>query len=500
MQTLEGLIGKEEKRIRYVSNVIPANYDSSSKFIGKTLTNGKTPAQIATDKEIAKELNNSLNLVRNQRNISSFDAVYRRLLPQIAEQFDRRFSLVSLDGKSDKQKFDILEKYLAKKLNRANNKVQNNSMLGTGDELKKFNGMYMKAKELNLTNRSKTMQDAIMNSDERYKQIIAKYDNDNSRYLTEKQNRDNLRADLEKISNMPRNSYTKKEMQRINVQIADSNIKLRVLKSALDKSKAMKETYETSFAETQIKAAKLREQDVRGFNSGDIGSIFDDYDIFKETMGSDGKVVRHRIDPRSMQAKEIAYRHKKFMNDYEIRMHRIRWILRKHRKIDEDFAREFERIYRGKDVKFGDSLNNLKLLMDAMDRKIEDLEKNGGKSGSYSGGGTSRLESKLNYETRNIKQKLYEDTQNTRREFRDELRTERAKLNNMKTQLVEQMNRENIKFERKLIDIGTDVDVAKMKSINTPNQAKPKSKKPLDEVDTVKFRDQPHVRIEVEDE
>ena len=71
----------------------------------------------------------------------------------------------------------------------------------------------------------------------------------------------------------------------------------------------------------------------------------------------------------------------------------------------------------------------------------------------------------------------------------------------MKTQLVEAMNRENIKFERKLIDIGTDVDVAKMKSVNTPNQAvKSKSKKPLDEIDTVKFRDQPRVKIEVDDE
>jgi len=283
-----------------------------------------------------------------------------------------------------------------------------------------------------------------------------------------------LLSELNKISNMPRNSYTRKEMQRLNIQISDSNIRLKVLRTALNKSEAMKKTYENSFAEAQIKAAKMS-----SYANGNIGgdykfsSVFEDYDIFREVMDSDGVMRRHRVDPNSARGKEIRMKHEEFIKDYQLRMYRIRRILRIHRKKDDNFTQEIERIYKGKNLKMGDSLTNIKNLMGIMDRKIDELGKenvryrsSGTGTGAGSFGGSALTEIKNS--NLNLRTELKGESLKDRAEFRSKLQEERARLNKMKDTLLSYMERENIKFEEKLRTIEMDVINAGMTDVNQP--------------------------------
>ena len=425
LKTLSSMVEKENRRINYKSNVIPATYDSSSKYIGQALTNSKTAAQKATDKQIAEELNNSLNIVLNQKSISSFDAVYARLLPQIREQFEnRKFGKGrSLSGMTDAQKFAILENFLQKKLERANNRVQNNSMLRTGTEqLEKLNGRYYKSSELERSKMSPTMVNAVMNSDARYKELAAKCEADRVRYLTEKQNRDYIQNELQKLIDGPRNSYTKLQIQTLNENLYESNTKLKVLKTALNKSESMKKTFELAYAQRQIEEARK----VQAMPNSQFGGLFDEFNVYQYMVGPDGRYMRDKdgrymrkpIDPHSPHAKELGMMTRRFMNDYRIQVYRMRFALRNQRYADYEMQKELTRISKKVDGNFNEKLTSMRSLMNIMDRKIEKLK------------------------TTNNREQL---------EYRNHLIEQRTRLERIKTEFATSMNDKNFKLEEKIL-------------------------------------------------
>lgn len=422
MKSLEKMLEKENKRLNLRTNIIPAGEDATSQYIGKEYKNSRSAMQKENDVKIAEDLNNSLNLVLNQKSISSYDAVLARMLPQVSEQFKFKYG-DSLDGKTDKEKFAVLEKYLQKQLNKANNRVHNNGMVKNGvDKLKKLNGMTFKSNEIFNGKISGTMVNAVMNSDARYKEIMRKYESDNSRYLTEKQNRENLQIEYNKLYEGPRNSYTKKEIQRVSEAMAESNTRLKVLKSALKKSEDMKKTFELSYAEKQIETARMS----NAMPPMRMDGIFDSYNVYQDVlgpngrpmMGPNGRPMRRPLDPHSPAARELAMMSRRFMNDYRVQIYRMKFALRNQRYVDYEMKRELDRISRKVDGKFSDRIQSMRTLMDNMDKKIKNLK----------------------------------DSQNRDQlEYRNTLIEQRTRLERIKTQLVTSMNEKNYKLEEKVM-------------------------------------------------
>lgn len=421
LKTLNKLVLKENRRLGLNSNIIPAGDEATSEFIGKEFKNARSASQKENDKRIAEEYNNALNLVMNQRSVSSYDAVMARLLPQVREQVENKFGH-SLDKKTDSQKFDELQKYLLKQLTKANNRVYNNSMIRTGnEELQKINGLVFKTSDLKKSKISGTMVDAVMNSDARYKEIMKKYESDRSRYLTEKQNRENLLAEFNKFDSMPRNSYTKTELQRVNEAIAESNIRLKVLKNNLNKSEGMKKTFELTYAKNQIESARK----ANAVPAMKMAGIFDSYNVFADVMGPDGRPMmgphgrpmRRPIYPHSPEARHLEMMSRRFMNDYKVQIFRMKFALRNQRYVDYEMKKELDRISRKVDGKFSDRITSMRTLMNTMDRKIAKLS-------------TTRNRDQL--------------------EYRNTLIEQRARLDRIKMQLVTSMNEKNYKLEEKV--------------------------------------------------
>ncbi len=473
MKTLTQLINQENKRIKYTSNIIPAASDTAAQFIGKSLTNGKTKSQIENDKVIAENINKSLNLVSTQKNVSSFDSVFARLLPQIKEQFDnRKLKLYDNDEfklLDDSKKFEILENYLKKQLNKANRRVNNNSMLNSGKEnLEKLNGMYFKRSEINHTKTSGTMQDAILKSNENYKRIVENYNISKNRYETELQHKNNLNLELINLRNTPVNSYTKKEMYRLYEQIKESEIRLKTLSTAFERDKGAKEQFEKSFATQQSITAKMSNNNLF-INSKT--NAFDTHDFYRQVSGPNGMYYA-KINPNSTDGKQIDMITRRYMTQLNSHVD----LMRRSDLMDAMLKEYIDQANIQQDITFRTSMfwsRKLDRLMFARQKALMN---------------ENELQEKAIKQNKYLTEQNRIDSRNTIRRNQDliqEIELMRARLNKINNDFSIAMKKQGVKMEERLEEVNRNTNDSRFDAYRGQTNAKLRS---LEDRITGKFR------------
>lgn len=362
-------LNQNKRRTQLGSRAIPAPASSAGEFIGKTMTNAKTQTELNRDKINAEHLNKMLSQISSQKNLVSYNTATRSSNSSIdsatLQQFERKYAK-KLANADDPTKMELLQQFLRKELEKANNKVHNNGFAKSRkSELEKLNGIYIDRKEINHSGLSASMMTAIKTQNsEVYKNLTKQYNSANAKHLTEQINYNQLAASLKNLQGLPASPEIRKEIAKTKRAIAESEIKLKNLKTLVDQTRARKVDYEKAFADKQIKQSKVENRNV-GYNTST--KITDRYTVPYRRDGVQGQVI-----PGSQLEKEVNRLMSQFIQSHKSELQKLRT-----QNID---AQDIKRIVDNASYRlsndFKQNLYNNKNLIKSIERKLKsDIEK-----------------------------------------------------------------------------------------------------------------------------
>jgi len=362
-------LNQNKRRTQLGSRAIPAPASAAGEFIGKTMTNAKTQTELNRDKINAEHLNKMLSQISSQKNIVSYDAATKSSNSSIdsatLQKFESKYAK-KLANADDSTKMELLQQFLRKELEKANNRVHNNGFAKSRkSELEKLNGIYIDRKEVNHSGLSASMMTAIKTQNsEVYKNLTKQYNSANARHLSEQVNYNELAKSLKNLQNMPMSSEVRKEIAKTKRAIAESEIKLRNLKTLVDQARARKVDYEKAFADKQIKQAKTENRNV-GYNTST--RITDRYTVPYRRDGVQGRVI-----PGSQLEREVNRLMSQFIQAHKSELQKL-----KTQNLD---AQDIKRIVDNASYRlsndFKQNLYNNKTLIKSIERKLKsDIEK-----------------------------------------------------------------------------------------------------------------------------
>lgn len=285
-QIMKDLASELEKQRRRLTStgMISATSDINNMFVGKTFTNATTKAELKLHQQSADDLGRLLNLIKQQRDIVSFDSLTKRISSTHLSDF-MSANKDKLKGKSEEAKKNLLQKHFESKLEKALNLVHNDSKrLSDKDKLTRLNGRMVEKSSINRSKESQILKQAMATENNPvYKTLIRDVNSATEKVNLEKFNLDDLLAKLREVQSRARTPKNIQLMSQINGAIKESKTKLAALQRVLNNATAKKKDFESAFASNQIKQAKSTNRNL-GYNK-EHSNVFDKY-IFPKIDGS----------------------------------------------------------------------------------------------------------------------------------------------------------------------------------------------------------------------
>lgn len=263
---------------------IPSTAEMNNMFVGKTFTGATTRAEVALHRQNAEELSRLVKLIKDQKNLVSYESLARRVSSTFMADFMR--DNPKINSKSEQAKKAMLESYFTQRLNEALKKAHNDSYQKSDkSQLERLNGRRVKKSEIDHTKVSPVLANAMKTADNPvYQNIVREFKSATEKVKQEQFAHDELVAALSKLKQMPRTPKNIGKTIELQKAVEQSKVKLRTLNNILNNAKNRKADYERSFASTEIKEAKASSR-ARAYNSST--SVMDRYTFPKK----DGTVI-----------------------------------------------------------------------------------------------------------------------------------------------------------------------------------------------------------------
>jgi hypothetical protein len=256
---------------------ISATKEASSRYVGKTLTNSKSKREIELDTQKVNDINKAIKIFETQKSFISFEGIFNKLVPFIQVLFKKEYDI---DGKefnlmSEENKKIVLGNFLKNILGQYSKKFKNNSILKSGvGDLKKLEGVYFeknknKFSSLDNDNSNIAASPVYKNIENEYNSALAKYTIE-QKALNEQMTE---LLGLKKLANTKENRQKKADYEK---KIEKTKVKLLNLKTILDSAEARKLAYEKSFADSQLKQARVEN---KNFGASSSYKVLDYYNF-----------------------------------------------------------------------------------------------------------------------------------------------------------------------------------------------------------------------------
>ena len=278
------------------SGAIGASTAMKSMFVGKTYTGATTKAEVALHKQHAEELNRLLKLVKEQRGTVSFDSLSKRLSSSFMADFESKYPNIKL--KSEEAKKDKLERYIAKKLEESLRRVHNDKMSVDGlSKLQKLNGRLVNKSEISHSKKSATIENAVKTSNNPvYQNLVREFNSIKEKVRLENSNLSALAENLKNVRTLPASGSKNNQIAKLEAAIKNSQTKLNNLNSVMRTAERRKKSFESAFAQAQIKQAKV---ETKAFATNRTkASATSNYDFYKVggTKVAAGTVTAKEVD------------------------------------------------------------------------------------------------------------------------------------------------------------------------------------------------------------
>lgn len=344
--------------------LISTSSSVASQFVGKTMTNAKTQREIELDKRRASDINRDLNIFSNQKNLLNFNQLIDKMSPQIIGTFKRNFeNNKRFQEMSEEDKKNSLGGFLRNQLDLANSKVHNNNLLKSdADKLQKLNGIYIKKQDLNTSGTSRTVINNMRATNSPvYQNLVKNYNSAHSKYKLEEANLSDLTKRLAELKAQPTSRANRNEIRKVSTAIDSSQIRLGNLKQLVDTAQARKVSYERSFADTQIREARVINRN-RGVNVS--GSVLDRYDF---PMRRPGGGPPMNVRPGTMDARMLNRIVFVFMMRYRAYLERM---IRSFQETDKNLYKQLNDSFKKLSNDFGANIRSLKSTQRKLDEQM----------------------------------------------------------------------------------------------------------------------------------
>ena len=264
---------------------IPSTAEMNNMFVGRTFTGATTRAEVALHRQNAEELSRLVKLIRDQKNLISYDSLASRVSSTFMADFMRNNP--NIGKKSEQAKKAMLESYFTQKLNEALKKAHNdNYQKSDKNQLERLNGRRVKRSEIDHSRVSPVLANAMKTADNpAYQNIVREFKSATEKVKNEQFAHDELVAALNRLKQLPRTPKNIGKTIELQKAVEQSKVKLRTLNNILTNAKKRKADYERAFASTEIKEAKASSR-ARAYNSST--SVMDRYTFPKK----DGTVIQ----------------------------------------------------------------------------------------------------------------------------------------------------------------------------------------------------------------
>lgn len=362
METLAQELSKCKQRITS-NGKIPASKEISDLFIAKTFTNATTRAELDLHKQAAEEFNRILALIRQQRGVVSFDSLTRRIDSTHLEDFYKHWK-TKLNGKSEEVKKNQLEAYFQAKLDKALRDVHNDTMFrADASKLERLNGKRVLKSSIDHTGVSPVIANAMKTeSNPVYQAIVRDVNSATEKVNLERINMEDLLKKLKIAQSKPRTPATIAQISRINQAIKQSQSKLDVLNKVLHEATTKKRDYESAFASSQIKEAKLHTRNL-AYNASHSKTL----ETYEFTRSDGTQVVQGTTD-----AKQVEMLVSRYVMQYR---QSIQSMMKSELiKKSDELRSQIEDVSKKLDDDFGRSLKYSRKIRDQIQAQMERLK------------------------------------------------------------------------------------------------------------------------------
>ena len=304
---------KNKYRQQNPNSPVPAAASTRGNYTGQTFTNKKSKHDVSVDRSRAEGYNRMLKLVTSQKGLVTYEGLLGRLESHVRADISKELAKKTAKVTSDVKKKEILESILRARLQEANRKVHNKTLLGSDTaKLTKLNGVYVHRSDVHKGKVSGTMMSGLSTeSSAVYQNLVKNFNAANSRYKAEQTNLDQLISRLNAVKAGPQTKATKGQINQLISAIAASRTRLATLKSLVQTAESRKVTFERQVATQEIQTAKAKTK-VVGYNTS--RSVHEAYNFFKAGE-------KDPIKPGTLDARQLDMIFAKFMKSNKYMLH-----------------------------------------------------------------------------------------------------------------------------------------------------------------------------------
>jgi hypothetical protein len=362
MRYIENLENQNLKR-QSSKSYISATKEASSRYVGKTLTNSKSKREIELDTQKVNDINKAIKIFETQKSFISFEGIFNKLVPFIQVLFKKEYDI---DGKefnlmSEENKKIVLGNFLKNILGQYSKKFKNNSILKSGvGDLKKLEGVYFeknknKFSSLDNDNSNIAASPVYKNIENEYNSALAKYTIE-QKALNEQMTE---LLGLKKLANTKENRQKKADYEK---KIEKTKVKLLNLKTILDSAEARKLAYEKSFADSQLKQARVEN---KNFGASSSYKVLDYYN-FPIKSDSEEEILIQQGTPEGKMVEQYV---RDFLARFKAQLDRI---AKSFEDKDNELYDTIFKMSRKLNSDFGVNLRSLDSVRRKLNEKLEE--------------------------------------------------------------------------------------------------------------------------------